>query len=124
MQFGSDSVVTPNPNFVNFRIASVNATDRLGLVSATTTILGRPTLSSDWLQHGHDIEEVTAEKVSEAKAYSDYILENEFETMRVFERENISVTRPTFPISPSKNEKGDFTILDPDPLTRPTELQE
>ena len=48
MQFGSDSVVTPNPNFVNFRIASVNATDRLGSVSATTTIFGRPTSSSDW----------------------------------------------------------------------------
>ena len=46
MHFGSDSVVTPNPNFVNFRVASVNATDELGLVSATTTRFRRPTSSS------------------------------------------------------------------------------
>ena len=63
--------------------------------------------------------------------------------MKVFEREffsvtwptleNISVTRPTFPISPSKNEftispskngKEHFTISDTEPLTLPTELTE
>ena len=37
MHFGSDSVVTTNTNLVNFRVAFVNATDKLGSVSATTT---------------------------------------------------------------------------------------
>ena len=41
----------------------------------------------------HCIAEVTADKVSEAKLYSDYIKNSEFETMNVFEQENNSGTR-------------------------------
>ena len=36
---------------------------------------------------------VTLDRVSEAKSYSDYIKNSEFETMNVFERENNSGTR-------------------------------
>ena len=35
------------------------------------------------------------ERVIKEKVYSDYILENEFKTMKCFERENVSVTQPT-----------------------------
>ena len=87
MYFGSDSIVTPNPNFVNFGVTSINASDELGSVSATTTRFGRPTSSLDWPRQGIDIGEVTVERVSEAKSYSDYIFKNEFETMKDFERE-------------------------------------
>ena len=52
------------------------------------------TNGSDWIVSRYGIEEVTVERVSKAKAFSDYIIENEFETMKVFERENISVTQP------------------------------
>ena len=41
----------------------------------------------------HCIAEVTADRVSQEKSYSDYIKNSEFETMNVFERENNSGTR-------------------------------
>ena len=41
----------------------------------------------------HGIAEVTVDRVSEAKAYSDYIKNSEVETMNVFEQENKSGTR-------------------------------
>ena len=53
--------------------------------------------------------------MSEAKECSDYILENEFETMKVFERENISVTRPTL-----KNISVTQPNLENISVTRPT----
>ena len=73
MHFGSDSVVTPNPNFMNFGVASVNTTDELESVSATTTRVRRPASSLEWSQQGHDIEEVTANRVKEEKLYRHYI---------------------------------------------------
>ena len=65
MNFGSDTVVTPNPKFVKFGLASVNTTDKLGSISVPTTRVGSPTNSSDWRWKGHDIEEATADRVSE-----------------------------------------------------------
>ena len=41
----------------------------------------------------HGIAKVTADRASEAKAYSDYIKNSEFETMKVFEFENNSGTQ-------------------------------
>ena len=38
--------------------------------------------SSDWIRHGHDIEEATADRVGKTRANSDYILKSGFETMR------------------------------------------
>ena len=56
-----------------------------------------------------------------AKAFSNYIKNSEFETTKVFERENIPMARPTENILPhtqptefSKNEKGHVPD-DPDP---------
>ena len=73
MNFGSDFVVTPNQNFVDFGIASVNTTDKLGSVSVPTTRVGIPKNSSDWLQQRHDFEEATADRVSETKENINYI---------------------------------------------------
>ena len=47
----------------------------------------------DGLTSRHRIAEVTADRVSEEKAYSDYIKSSEFGTMNVFELENNSGTR-------------------------------
>ena len=55
MNFGSDSVVTSNPNFVNFGVASINATDKLGYVIVATTRVRRPTSRSYWRQQVHYI---------------------------------------------------------------------
>ena len=49
--------------------------------------------NSDGIASGHGITKVAADRVSEAKAYSDYIKNSEFETMKVFEFENNSGTR-------------------------------
>ena len=72
MNSGSNAVVTPNPKFVNFGITSVNTTEKLGFVSVPTTRVGRPTKIPDCLRQGHDIEEATADTVSETKADSNY----------------------------------------------------
>ena len=37
--FGSNSVVTPNPNFVSFGSASVNSKDKLGSINVPTTTI-------------------------------------------------------------------------------------
>ena len=84
MKLGSDSVVTPNPNFVNFKVASVNATDELGSVSVIITIFGRPISRSDWCRQGHDIEETTADRVIEIKAKSEYILKMSLKLWKKF----------------------------------------
>ena len=78
MNFGSDLVVTQNQNFVNFGLASVNTTDKLGSVSIPTARVGRPKNSSDWLRQGHDFGEATATRVSETKENSDYIKKRRF----------------------------------------------
>ena len=48
---------------------------------------------TDGLTSNHGISKVAADRVSEAKAYSDYIKKSEFETMIVFEIRNDSRTR-------------------------------
>ena len=49
--------------------------------------------NSDGLKSSHPIEAVKADRVSKAKAYSDYIKNPEFETMNVFELEHNFGTR-------------------------------
>ena len=73
MNFGSDSVITPNLNFMKFGVASVNAMYKLGYVSVPKTRVGRPTNISYCLQQGNDIEEATVDRVRETRANSDYI---------------------------------------------------
>ena len=43
---------------------------------------------------GHGIAEVAEGRVIEAKMNSNYIKISEFETMNLFDQENISLTRP------------------------------
>ena len=83
-----------------------------GSGSIPTTRGVSPTSSSDWIRHGHDIEEAIADRLSKTRANSDYIFKSSFETMREiqdFEWGNISMSRSKPP--------------DP-PLTRPTEFPE
>ena len=49
--------------------------------------------NNDGLTSSHGISKVGADRVSETKAYSDYIKNSEFETMKVFEILNDSGTR-------------------------------
>ena len=72
-KFGCDTIVIPNPNFVDFGLASVNPTHQIGSAGVPTNRVGSPTNSSDWRQQGHNIEESTADRVIETKVNSDYI---------------------------------------------------
>ena len=70
MNLGSNVVFTPNPNFINLMLASINTTDKLGSSSIPTTRVGRSTISSNWIRNGHDIEKATADRVSETRENS------------------------------------------------------
>ena len=70
-----------------------NTADKIDSVFAPTTRAEGFTDSSNWLVSRHVIAEVAEGRVSKAKAYIDYIKNSEFETMNVFERENISLTQ-------------------------------
>ena len=85
MNFASISVFRETPNFVDSGISPTHTADKLKSIFALATRAGGLTDNSDRLTSRHRIAEVTADRVSEAKAYSDYIKNSEFETMNVFE---------------------------------------
>ena len=69
--------------------------NKLRYVSVPTIIVERPSRRSDWIWHGHNIEEATVDRVSETRAKIDYILKSDYETMREihgFEEDNISMS--------------------------------
>ena len=85
MDFGSNSVVAKSPNFMYFRLSPVN---KMESVIGPTTRVERLMNVYDWLTYRNYIEEVTVGRVSVAKLYSKYNIENEFETMKVIQWEN------------------------------------
>ena len=133
MDFSSNSVVAKSPNFLDLGLSPANTTDKLKSVIGPATRVEVLMDISDWLVSWHGFEEVTVGRVGEAKLFSDYIENNEFETMKVFERENISVTRPTQNISLTLENISmtqttqNIQLTRPtefEPLTRPTEISE
>ena len=142
MNFRSDTVLSEIPNFMNFRLLSVNTTYELWFIFVPTTIVGRLMDGSNWLLPGHDINEATADGVSKTKAKNNYNFKSEFETRRekivneYFGRQNDPMSRPTLDSTPlGKNmTKGKTSPIDSSPvgtktpesmpLTRPTELSE
>ena len=72
MNFGSDTVLSQNLNFMNFGMLPVNTTDKLGFVIIHTNRDGSPMNGSNWLQYGRDIKETTADRVSKTKEKNHY----------------------------------------------------
>ena len=68
-------------------LSPANTMDKLKSVSGHAIRVEGFTVGSNWLTSRHDCEEVTVGRVSEAKVFSDYIRNNKYETMLVFERE-------------------------------------
>ena len=66
-------------------LSTAHTANKLKSVIVPATIVQRLTDSSDRILSSHGISKVAADRVSEAKAYSDYIKNSEFETMKVFE---------------------------------------
>ena len=139
MNSGSDTVLSKNPNFMNFGMLPTNTPDKLRSGIVPTTRVGRPTNVFNWIRPRHDIEESTADRVIKMKQKNHYNYKNDFETMReiqYFEREDISMSQPTLDSTPIvKNTTNRTTSLmdsikvgtktpDPMPLTKPTEFPE
>ena len=90
--FLSSPVLGETPKFMDLRVSTINTADKLNSVFAPVSRAEGLTDHSEWLTSGHQFAEVTAERVSEAKAYINCIKNSDFETRNVFERENIQFT--------------------------------
>ena len=73
MNFVSNTVLGESPKFVDLRLSAAHTADKLKSVIGPATRFRRLTDNSDGLTSRHGIAKVTADRVSEAKAYSDYI---------------------------------------------------
>ena len=93
MNFASNLVLGETPKFVDLWFSAVNTADKLNSVFSPVTRAEGLMISLKWLAASHGIAEVTADRVSEANAYRNYIENYEFETRNVFEWENIQLTR-------------------------------
>ena len=61
------------PKFVDLGLSPTHTADKLNSIFAPATRAGGLADNSDWLASKHCLAEVIADRVSEAKAYSDYI---------------------------------------------------
>ena len=93
MNFASNPVLGESPKFVDLRLSTAHTADKLNSVIVSTTRVGVLTNTTVGLTSRHLIAKDTVDRVSEAKVYSDYIKNSEFETMKVFEFENNSGTQ-------------------------------
>ena len=67
MDFGRNSIVAESPNIMDFGLSPANTPDKIKSIIFPTTRVGRLMNGSNWLRPRHDIEEVTAERVSKKK---------------------------------------------------------
>ena len=80
------------PFDASIRLSTAQTADKLKSVIGPATRVRGLTDNTDKLTSSHGISKVAADRVSEAKAYSDYIKNSEFENMKVFEIRNDSGT--------------------------------
>ena len=92
MNFASNSVIGKSSNFKDLGLSPDHTTDKLKSIIGPATRVEGLTDSIHWIAYRHNIEDVTVEIVRHTKAYSDYIKNSEFETTKVFEQEDTSVT--------------------------------
>ena len=67
MDFGSNSVLSESPNFMDFGLLPTNKRDKLKSIIVHTTKIKRVTNGSKRLKRTHDISEITAKTVSKKK---------------------------------------------------------
>ena len=92
MNFASNPVLGKTPKFVDLRLSTVNTEDKLNSVFSPVTKVEVLNDHSDWLASRHLIAVITADRVSEVKAYRNYIKNSELETRNFFEQRNIQLT--------------------------------
>ena len=126
MNFASDTVLSKIPNFMDFGLTSVDTTDELGSVFASTTRIGSATHGSDCLPRIHCISEATEDRVSETKAKNHYNFKSEFETRKEkvvdqdFGRQNYSIIRPPLESTPTSQPPLDSTPFGTNTTNRTT----
>ena len=82
INLASDTVLSKSPNFIDLRLSSVDATDELGSVFASTTRIGLATHGSGWLLYSRFISETTADRLIGTKEKNHYNFKSKFETRR------------------------------------------
>ena len=85
MNLASNPVLGESPKFMDLQLSTAHTADKLNYVIGSATKVGGLTNNTDGIMSRHCIAKVTADRVSEVKAYSEYIKHSEFETMKVFE---------------------------------------
>ena len=100
MNFGSDTILSISPNFVYLLLLSVDTTDELGYLFASTNRIGLVIHGSEWLPLSHCISEATADRVIGTKSNNQYNFKSEFRTRRdkvvdqYFGRQNDPLSQP------------------------------
>ena len=89
VNFPSNAVFGENPKFVGLGLSTAHTANKLKSVICPATRVRGLTDNTNGLTSSHGISKVTADRVSEAKAYSDYIKNSEFETIKVLKFEMI-----------------------------------
>ena len=82
MNFARDTVLSKSPNFMDLGLSSINTTDELGSVFASTTRIGSAMHGPGWLLHSHCIIEAIANRASGTKAKNHYNVKSEYENRR------------------------------------------
>ena len=82
MNLESDTFLSESTNFTDFELSSVDTTDELESVFASTTRIGLEMHGSDWLPCSHCISEATSDRVNRKKAKNHYNFKSGFETNR------------------------------------------
>ena len=72
MNFGSDTVFSKSPNFMDFGLSPVNTMDELGSVFVPTTRIRRPTDGSNCIPPGHYTSDATSDRVRRTRAKNNY----------------------------------------------------
>ena len=110
MDLMSISVLSESPSFMNFGLTPANTPDKLKSVIVPTTRVERLTNGSDWILTKHNIEEVTVERVGEAKAYRDYILKMSLKLWKILS-EKIFLGVESKPFHHWKTEKSNSPFI-------------
>ena len=82
MNLVRDTVLFESPNFMDFGLSSIDTTDELGSVFASTTRIVLVTHGYDLIPSVRYIIEATSDRVSGTKAKNHYNFKSEYETRR------------------------------------------
>ena len=120
MNFGSETILSVSPNFMDLGLSSVNTMDELGSVCASITRIGSAAHRSDCPPCSRCIIDATTYIVIRTKANNHYNFKSEFEIRRdkvvdqYFGRQNDPTSRPHLELTTLGTNKANGTTLPSD----------